>query len=183
MPVHKKGPKSCVENYRPISLTCLVMKVFEKIIKHELMTKCQNKLNPNQHGFRAGRSCLTQLLAHYNKIISLQEEGNNVDVVYLDFSKAFDKVDHNILLKKLQKLGIEGHTLRWLQAFLSNRSQRVIVNGKLSSPHTVISGVPQGSVIGPLLFLVLINDIDKNTKYSSVSSFADNYGSKDTFTK
>ena len=96
-----------------------------------------------------------------------------MDVIYLDFAKAFDKVDHNILLKKLKSMGIEGKTLKWIQAFLTDRTQKVLVNGKLSSPHKVISGVPQGSVIGPLLFLVLINDIDKDTCHSTISSFAD----------
>ena len=132
-----------------------------------------DKLNKNQHGFRTGRSCLTQLLAHYDNIISLLEDGQNVDVVYLDFAKAFDKVDHNILLRKLQQLGIQGKTLHWIQTFLGGRTQRVIVNGKLSVPHNVISGVPQGSVIGPLLFLVLIGDIDEATLHTFIASFAD----------
>jgi len=96
-----------------------------------------------------------------------------VDVVYLDFSKAFDKVDHNILLHKLKDLQINGKTLQWIQNFLEDRSQRVVVNGRLSKPHPVISGVPQGSVLGPLLFLVLIGDIDEHVLHSIVASFAD----------
>jgi hypothetical protein len=112
-------------------------------------------------------------LAHYDNIINLLEMGYNVDVIYLDFAKAFDKVDHHILLHKLKSHGINGQTLRWIQTFLENRTQRVVVNGKLSSPHNVISGVPQGSVLGPLLFLILIGDIDENTVHSLISSFAD----------
>ncbi len=85
-----------------------------------------NGFNKNQHGFRSGRSCLTQLLAHYDNVISLLEEGQNVDVIYLDFAKAFDKVDHNILLQKAQQLGIQGPILQWIQEFLANRTQSVI---------------------------------------------------------
>ena len=94
-------------------------------------------------------------------------------MVYLDFAKAFDKVDHNILLNKLKNLGFDGKTLRWIQNFLEDRIQRVVVNGKLSTPHQVISGVPQGSVLGPLLFLVLIGDIDDNVLHAQIASFAD----------
>ena len=150
-PIHKGGSKSEAANYRPVALTSHLIKTFEKVLRKR-MTKFlddNDKLNKNQHGFRTGRSCLTQLLAHYDNIISLLEDGQ--------------KVDHNILLRKLQQLGIQGKTLHWIQTFLGGRTQRVIVNGKLSVPHNVISGVPQGSVIGPLLFLVLIGDIDEAT--------------------
>lgn len=96
-----------------------------------------------------------------------------MDVVYLDFAKAFDKVDHKIVLAKVQKLGIQGKLLQWINEFLTNRTQSIMVNGRLSSKRPVISGVPQGSVIGPLLFLVLISDIDEKTFYSIIASFAD----------
>ena len=174
-PLHKGGNKSEAANYRPVALTSHIIKIYEKVIRKHLTAYLESTggLNKNQHGFRAGRSCLTQLLAHYDNIITLLEDGFNVDTIYLDFAKAFDKVDHNILLKKALTLGINGKTLKWIQAFLKDRNQRVIVNGKLSTPRQVISGVPQGSVIGPLLFLILIGDIDKNTTSSTVASFAD----------
>ena len=127
----------------------------------------------SQHGFRGGRSCLSQLLSHYDKIIEILASGSNVDTIYLDFAKAFDKVDHGIVLKKLSLLGIRGKLLQWIKSFLSSRTQMVLVNGVLSDPAPVISGVPQGSVIGPLLFLILIGDIDKNVAFSFLSSFAD----------
>jgi len=121
-PIHKGGSKADPANYRPVALTSHLIKVYEKVIRARMTQYLEdnNFLNDNQHGFRPGRSCLTQLLAHYDKIISLQESGLNVDVVYLDFSKAFDKVDHNILLCKLKQMGIDGNTLKWLHEFLSN---------------------------------------------------------------
>ena len=97
----------------------------------------------------------------------------NVDIIYLDFAKAFDKLDFNITLKKLKHLGITGKIGKWIHSFLTNRTQSVVVNGEQSSPAPVISGVPQGSVIGPLLFLVLIGDIDKDVSHAFLSSFAD----------
>ena len=132
-----------------------------------------NLLNCSQHGFTAGRSCLSQLLDHHNKILNLLEDGLNIDSIYLDFAKAFDKVDHKIVLQKLSALGVRGKLLSWIQSFLISRTQRVMVNGILSNPAPVISGVPQGSVIGPLLFLVLLSDIDIDTVSSFLSSFAD----------
>ena len=175
VPIHKGGSKSDPANYRPVSLTSHLIKVYEKVLRNKLVDflEANNGLNKNQHGFRSGRSCLTQLLAHFDNVIALLEEGLNVDVVYLDFAKAFDKVDHNILLKKAQKLGIQGPVLKWIQKFLDKRTQSVIVNGRISAPQPVISGVPQGSVLGPLLFLILISDIDKDTRHSMVASFAD----------
>jgi len=106
-------------------------------------------------------------------VISTLEQGANVDVIYLDFVKAFDKLDFNITLQKLKNLGIDGKIGKWLHSFLVNRQQSVVVNGEKSDPFPVISGVPQGSVIGPLLFLVLIGDIDTEIAHSFLSSFAD----------
>ena len=129
--------------------------------------------NHSQHGFRGGRSCLSQLLSHFDRITYELEKGNGVDVIYLDFAKAFDKLDHGITLHKLKALGIRGHLGRWIFTFLTGRQQSVVVDGRMSLPKPVISGVPQGSVLGPLLFLVLIGDIDKNVATAFLSSFAD----------
>ena len=129
-----------------------------------------NKLmNHSQHGFRRGRSCLSQLLVHYDKVLKRMENGENVDIIYLDFVKAFDKVDHHVTLKKLTALGIGGKLIKWIETFLTDRCQSVIVNGASSSAREVLSGVPQGSVLGPLLFLVLLGDIDEASEL--VTSF------------
>ena len=124
-----------------------------------------NLFNTTQHGFRFGRSCLSQLLAHYDRITKLMEEGHDVDIVYVDFAKAFDKVDINIAMNKIQALGINGRLAEWIHCFLTQRKQQVVVNSAKSSAREVISGVPQGSVLGPLIFLILIGDIDKKHCY------------------
>ena len=175
IPIHKGGHQGLASNYRPIALTSHIIKVFEKVMRNKLVLYLEenNLFNKSQHGFRQGRSCLSQLLAHYDEILSLLEAGYNVDTIYLDFAKAFDKVDHGIVLEKLSLLGINGKILSWIKSFLLARSQYVLVNGFLSDPCEVTSGVPQGSVIGPLLFLILIGDIDIEVKNSFLSSFAD----------
>ena len=132
-----------------------------------------NLFNPSQHGFRSGRSCLSQLLEQYDLILNILDEDAHADVVYLDFSKAFDKVDHAIVLQKIKRLGIDGKILKWLKSFLTERKQSVMVNGVKSEPQNVLSGVPQGSVLGPLIFLILIGDIDKDILNRFVKSFAD----------
>jgi len=174
-PNHKGGSKSIAANYRPVALTSHLIKIYEKVLRKKIAAflASNDLFNKNQHGFRSGRSCLTQLIAHHDHILSLLEEGLNVDVVYLDFAKAFDKVDHNLVLKKAQAMGIDGQLLSWLQEFLQNRTQSVVVNGKVSTPRPVISGVPQGSVLGPLIFLILIADIDEDILHTLVASFAD----------
>ena len=111
--------------------------------------------NPNQHGFRSGHSCLIQLLAHYDHLPKLLEDGHNVDVIYLDFSKAFDKLDYNIALQKLFDIGIERKMLSWITCFLKKHKQSVIVNGVKLNPENMLSGSPHGSVLCPL---VSVND-------------------------
>ena len=174
-PIYKGGSRQLAKNYRPVALTSHLIKVFEKVIRKHLVRfiEANELMNPNQHGFRSGRSCLSQLLQHFDQIIRLLEEGKNVDVVYLDFGKAFDKLDFKITLQKVIKMGITGKLLCWIESFLTGRNQRVLVQGRGSLQTPVISGVPQGSVIGPLLFLIMIADIDHDINASSVSSFAD----------
>ena len=164
-----------MSNYRPIALTSHLNKVFEKAVRNFMVRYLEHNdmFNNSQHGFRQKRSCLSQLLSHFDKIITRLESNQNVDVIYLDFAKAFDKVDHTILLQKLELLGANGKLHTWIKSFLLNRSQRVMVNGHLSEPVLVKSGVPQGSVLGPLLFLVLISDIDSDLMEAFLSSFAD----------
>ena len=175
IPIHKGDHRGIPANYRPIALTSQLIKLFEKVIRNKLVSYLDegNLLNQSQHGFRHGRSCLSQLLAHYDEVLELLEKGLNVDTIYLDFSKAFDKVDHQIVIAKLSSLGIGGKLLEWIKSFLLDRLQHVVVNGFVSSPSHVKSGVPQGSVIGPLLFLILIGDIDADLHNSSLRSFAD----------
>ena len=130
-------------------------------------------MNQSPHGFTGGRSTITQLLQFYDSILTLLEEGKQVDVVYLDFAKAFDKVDHTILLNKLHAIGIRGKIYSWIEAFLTNRTQQVKVGDHLSDSVQVTSGIPQGSVLGPLLFIIMMLDIDKDLQDAFLSSFAD----------
>ena len=174
-PLHKAESRGFPVNYRPITSSSHIIKVFERVISKKLVHYLEQNFlfNPNQHGFRKGRSCLSELLSHFHEILSIVESGGRADVVYLDFSKAFDKVDFSILMKKLKSLGIGGKVGRWIYSFLVGRQHRVNVNGALSTLRDILLGVPQGSVLGPLLFLILISDIDKNVVHSSLRSFAD----------
>ena len=173
-PIHKKGDKQLISNYRPISLLPVCSKIFEKIIFNNLYSYLvtNNLISANQSGFRPGDSTTNQLLYLVHMIHLALDEQKEVRSVFLDISKAFDKVWHEGLLFKLKQNGIEGNLLKLLESYLSNRNQRVVINGFESAWGVIGAGVPQGSVLGPLLFLIYINDLENGIK-SNVKFFAD----------
>ena len=175
-PIFKPGKdRKEPSSYRPISLTSVIMRSFEKVIKRQLVAYFEenNLINDSQHGFRKGRSCLTQLLTHYDEILRQIEDGNQVNVLYIDFEKCFDKIDFNILLNKLKLKGVNGNAYNWIKNFLTNRTFKVKVGTEVSKEEIVRSGIPQGTCLGPLLMLIMNFDIDLHIKNGKVGSFAD----------
>ncbi len=178
-PIFKKGEKYDPANYRPVSLTCICCKCLEHILVSNIMSHLSNNniLVDSQHGFRNKRSCETQLVQFVHDLASNLDRAHNkghrqTDIIIMDFAKAFDKVPHRRLLYKLSYYGIRGQANNWIRSFLSDRTQNVVLDGIASDPADVISGVPQGSVLGPVLFLLYINDLPDNIA-SSVRLFAD----------
>ena len=180
-PIFKKGDRCTPGNYRPVSLTAVLCKVMEAIIRENVMDHMVSfdLFCDEQHGFVPGRSCMTQLLTCIDDWSEALDKGEPLDAIYLDFKKAFDTVPHRRLIQKLKSYGIDGNVKDWIASFLNNRKQRVSINGHTSPWSSVTSGIPQGSVLGPILFVVFINDLPDVVK-SVVRIFADDtklYGS------
>jgi hypothetical protein len=161
-PIFKKGIKTLASNYRPVSLTSVPCKILEGLIKDNLMQHLtdNNLLNSSQHGFIPGRSCATNLTIFMDKVTKIIDEGSNADIFYLDFAKAFDKVPHEKLVIKLESKEITGKVKRWIKNWLTDRSQRVVLGKEESESSKVESGMPQGTILGPPLFTIHIDDID-----------------------
>ena len=175
-PVYKKGSRALAGNYRPISLTSHIIKIYERVLRKQLVDylELNELLCDKQHGFRSGKSCLTQLLHHIEDVIQALTKIADADEIYLDYAKAFDKFDHKLL-------GIHPKIILWIENFLSNRTQTVVVDGYVSIIALISSGVPQDTVVGqgrvlllgPILFLIFINDIYLCIKHSTIRCFAD----------
>lgn len=173
IPIHKSGDRHDCRNYRGISKLSIIPKLFEKIICDTLSSVVRPLLTPFQHGFITGRSTESNLCEYLDFVMRAMDKGFRVDAVYTDYSKAFDKISHSILITKLISFGIHGDLLRWLESYLRERSQAVAVKGYTSSFIPITSGVPQGSHLGPLLFNIFINDVVKSFQYSNVLLYAD----------
>ena len=175
IPVYKSGSKSEVSNYRPISLLSGISKIYEKLMHNRIVQFMEqnNSFYDMQYGFRSGRSCEHALLSAQSILLNSLSRNQISLLLLIDFSKAFDMVEHSILLKKLYHYGIRGTALNWLKSYLENRQQFVTINGKDSSKKAIQYGVPQGSILGPLLFVIYINDIPEICKFAKFILYAD----------
>jgi len=161
IPLHKSGDQLTLSNYRPISLLPAVSKIFERVMHSRISSFLEkyNRLHPSQFGFRSSRNTSSALQVILNNIYHSMNKKQLAANVYLDFAKAFDTVSHDIILTKLQYHGIRGNTFNWFKSYLSDRTQFVSVGGSQSTQCAITRGVPQGSILGPLLFIIMINDL------------------------
>lgn len=173
VPVHKSGSKHDVATYRPISILSAFSKLFERLVHNKLYPAIRSVLIKEQHGFVKDRSCISNLLIFTSQLFDSLDNRQQIDAVYTDFQKAFDKIDHTLLLNKIAYNGIRGDLLRWFISYITNRTQKVVVNGFASGSFPVTSGVPQGSILGPLLFILYINDIKDCFQNSKFLLYAD----------
>ena len=173
-PLFKNGSRLLCSNYRPVSLTSQVVKILERcILDHINLTLARNNfIQSCQHGFQAGSSCVTQLLKSLEDWTTNLDEGKGTDIIYMDLAKAFDRVPHKRLQQKIMDAGIQGTVAKWIQHFLNDRRQKVVLRNGSSGWRNVISGVPQGSILGPILFLIYVNDMPDRL-VSTAKMFAD----------
>ena len=175
VPVFKKGEKLNVENYRPILLTCISAKVMERIMYDELFCRTHQLIDSRQNGFLKNNSCAMNMARLIESVSTTLLQDLPTDIIYFDFAKAFDTVNHDLILNKLKyQYNIDGRMLKFFKSYLTNRSQRVVLDNCTSDVVTVLSGVPQGSILGPLLFVLFINDIFFNIDENSrIGLYAD----------